>query len=102
MKARVIAFEGLDGAGKSTVIAEVAAGLEARGHTVHMPRVGKEHASRPTRMIRRLARDHRNLLLCPRAELGLYCAREAQVLEEDVRPALAAGKVVLLDFWGDW
>lgn len=94
---RVIAFEGVDGAGKSTVIDHVARALRDAGHTVHMPRVGKEHTSRPTRMIRRLTRDPRNLELSAMAELCLYCAREAQIIEESVKPALARGETVLLD-----
>ncbi len=94
---RIIAFEGVDGAGKSTVIARVAEHLRAQGHKIFMPRTGKEHSSRPTRMIRRLTRDQRNIDLTARAELALYCAREAQVLEELVRPAVARGETVLLD-----
>jgi dTMP kinase len=94
---RLIAFEGVDGAGKSTALARVADVLRARGVDVFLPRTGKEHASRPTRMIRQLTRDPRNLELDPRAELLLYCAREAQVLSELVRPALARGQTVLLD-----
>ncbi|TPV96958.1 MAG: thymidylate kinase [Myxococcales bacterium FL481] len=94
---RVLAFEGVDGAGKSTVIHLVAEHLRARGIPVFLPRVGKEHDSRPTKMIRRLTRDQRNLDLLPEAELALYCAREAQVLGELVEPALARGETVLLD-----
>ena len=94
---RIIAFEGMDGAGKSTVIAKVAEALRARGVSVLLPRSGKEHDSRPTRHIRRLTRDPRNVDLSPRAELSLYCAREAQVLDEVVRPAVARGETVLLD-----
>lgn len=94
---RLIAFEGVDGAGKSTAIRLVAERLQAQGERVFMPRSGKEHDSRPTRHIRRLTRDRRNLDLTPRAELLLYCAREAQVLEELVRPALARGETVLVD-----
>ena len=94
---RIIAFEGVDGAGKSTVINRVAEYLRARGQRVYLPRSGKEHDSRPTRMIRRLTRDPRNVVLSPRAELALYCAREAQVLTELVKPALARGETVLLD-----
>ncbi|MDH5674885.1 MAG: thymidylate kinase [Myxococcales bacterium] len=94
---RLIAFEGVDGAGKSTVIARVAEALRASGARVFMPRMGKEHASRPTRQIRNLTRDRRNLDLTPRAELLLYCAREAQILDELVRPALARGETVLID-----
>lgn len=95
--ARLIAFEGIDGAGKSTVLERVAAALRARGLAVHRPREGKRHRSRPARAIRDLSRDVANLDLCPRAELALYCAREAQVLAESVGPALARGEIVLLD-----
>jgi dTMP kinase len=94
---RLIAFEGVDGAGKSTALEHVAAALRARGLAVHRPRVGKRHRSRPARAIRDLSRDVANLDLCPRAELALYCAREAQVLSESVVPALARGEIVLLD-----
>ncbi|HLT38830.1 MAG TPA: dTMP kinase [Enhygromyxa sp.] len=94
---RLIAFEGIDGAGKSTALERVAAALRERGLAVHRPRVGKRHRSRPARAIRDLSRDVANLDLCPRAELALYCAREAQVLAESVGPALARGELVLLD-----
>ncbi|MFV8751738.1 dTMP kinase [Nannocystaceae bacterium ST9] len=94
---RVIAFEGVDGAGKSTVLELVANHLRSAGVKVSLPRVGKEHASKPIREIRALTRDRTNLDLSPRAELLLYAAREAQVLEQLVRPALAEGATVLLD-----
>ena len=94
---RLIAFEGVDGAGKSTVLGRVAEHLRGRGQRVFLPRSGKEHDSRPTRMIRRLTRDRRNLELTARSELLLYCARESQVLEQLVRPALARGETVLVD-----
>lgn len=93
----IIAFEGVDGAGKSTVIAKVAARLRDQGHTVHLPRTGKEHDSRPTRMVRRLTRDPRNLALSSISEFLLYCAREMQILQEEVGPALERGEIVLLD-----
>lgn len=94
---RVIAFEGVDGAGKSTVLELVANHLRSSGVMVRLPRIGKEHASKPIREIRQLTRDRTNLDLCPRTELLLYAAREAQVLEQLVRPALAEGATVLLD-----
>ncbi|MDD9971696.1 MAG: thymidylate kinase [Myxococcales bacterium] len=93
----LIAFEGVDGAGKSTALLGVAEALRARGHRVYLPRAGKEHASRSTRMIRNLTRDRRNLDLSPHAELMLYAAREAQVLQELVRPGLDRGELVLTD-----
>ena len=94
---RVIAFEGIDGAGKTAVLGLVAEHLRSRGVPVCLPRIGKEHASKPIREIRRLTRDRTNLELCPRTELLLYAAREAQVLEQVVRPAIAEGATVLLD-----
>jgi dTMP kinase len=98
MKAgRLIAFEGVDGAGKSTALRHVANRLREQGVKIFLPRTGKEHASRPTRMIRQLTRDPRNYELSPLAELLLYCAREAQVMNELVRPALARGETVLMD-----
>lgn len=97
MSGRLIAFEGVDGAGKSTALRHVSEQLRAAGVRVFLPRTGKEHTSRPTRMIRQLTRDPRNFELTPLAELLLYCAREAQVINELVRPALARGETVLLD-----
>lgn len=94
---RVIAFEGVDGAGKSTVLGLVADHLRGQGIRVSLPRVGKEHLSKPIREIRQLTRDRTNLDLCPRAELLLYASREAQVVEQHVRPAIAEGMTVLLD-----
>jgi len=94
---RVIAFEGVDGAGKSTVLELVAEHLRARGHDVETPRIGKDHTSKPIRAIRSLTRDRTNLELCARAELLLYASREAQVIEQHVRPAIARGATVLLD-----
>jgi dTMP kinase len=96
-KGRLIAFEGVDGAGKTTALARVAALLRSQGVSVFLPRTGKEHSSRPTRMIRQLTRDPRNFELSARAELLLYCAREAQVMIELVQPALARGETVLVD-----
>lgn len=94
---KVVAFEGLDGAGKSTVLGVLAKRLRQAGCTVFLPRMGKDHSSRPARMIRELTRDRCNLELRPRAERELYCAREAQILDEQVRPAIARGHTVLLD-----
>lgn len=93
----MIAFEGVDGAGKTTALARVADLLRSQGVSVFMPRSGKEHSSRPTRMIRQLTRDQRNYELSARAELLLYCAREAQVMLELVQPALRRGETVLVD-----
>ena len=51
--------------------------------------------------IRRILLDARNQELCPTAELLLYFASRAQAVDELVRPALAAHKIVLSDRWTD-
>ncbi|MCA9653360.1 MAG: hypothetical protein H6712_35670 [Myxococcales bacterium] len=81
---KVIAFEGLDGAGKSTVIPLLRRHLRQAGHSGFLPRTGGEHSSQPTRMVRDLTRDRTDIELRPRTEMALYCAREAQVLDEQV------------------
>ena len=51
--------------------------------------------------IRRILLDAKNQDLRPTAELLLYFASRAQAVDELVRPALAAGKMVLSDRWTD-
>lgn len=92
---RFIVFEGVEGAGKSTQIAALAAHLQERGvvaRTTFEPgdtRLGQE--------IRRLAMHLRDPAPAPMAELLLYLADRAQHLAEVVRPAMARGEVVLCD-----
>jgi len=53
------------------------------------------------RQIRAILLDGRNTRLTPRAELLLYFASRAQNVEEVIRPALAAGHIVLCDRFTD-
>src|SRR5262245_29738751 len=92
-----IAFEGIDGSGKTTLSNRVAEALRARNVSVEHVREGGWFASRVTQAIRDLCRDARNLALVPRAELLLYVAREIQLLEEVVVPALSRADVVISD-----
>ncbi len=93
-----ITFEGVEGAGKSTACRAVAAALEARGRQVLLTREpgGCD-----------LGRDLRRLLLSsssdidPVAELCLFLADRAQHVAKVMRPALAAGKVVVCDRYTD-
>ena len=92
---RLIAFEGLDGSGKSTLIQEISAKLTTKGQTVVITR---EPGGTP------LGDEIRHLLLrttgdapVPRAELLLYEAARAQHVERVIRPALAEKKWVLCD-----
>lgn len=92
-----VVFEGIDGSGKTTISNRVVRSLSERGiEALHLRQDGK-FASSVTEAVRALARDSRNLALVPEAELLLYAARELQLTEEVLRPALAAGKLVIAD-----
>jgi len=90
----LITVEGLDGAGKSTLIAELAKALEPV--TVLREPGGVEVSER----IRSLLADPA-LEIDPRAEALLYAAARAQLVAEQLRPLLDAGATVLLDRFVD-
>src|ERR687894_2100553 len=94
----LITVEGLDGAGKTTLIAALARELEGRGRPVLVLREpgGVEGAER----IRALLADP-SLEIDARAEALLYAAARAQLVAERLRPLLAEGKTVLLDRFVD-
>jgi dTMP kinase len=91
----LIAFEGIEGAGKSTHLRETAAALRRRGLTVVETRepggtaLGVE--------LRRLLMHQPGRPPAPLTELLLYLADRAQHLAEVIAPALARGAVVLTD-----
>lgn len=93
-----ITFEGGDGAGKSTAISRLKEFLEDQGKEVVSTR---EPGGVP------LGEEIRNILLhskspvTPISELLLFLAARAQHVEEKIRPALQAQKVVLCDRFTD-
>ncbi len=98
-----ITFEGLDGSGKSTQLRLLAASLAAAGHPVTTLR--QPGSTRLGDRLRGLLVDSRAETelgpLAPEAEMALMFADRAQALAEIVRPALAAGSVVLCDRYTD-
>lgn len=92
-----VVFEGIDGSGKTTISNRVAKALRARGLEVEHLREGGSFASKVTQGIRDFCRDARNMALTSRAELMLYVAREVQLAEEVLRPALDRADVVIAD-----
>jgi dTMP kinase len=89
----LITVEGLDGAGKTTLIAALSDALDA---LVLREPGGVEVSER----IRSLLADP-SLEIDPRAEALLYAAARAQLVAEQLRPLLAAGTTVLLDRFVD-
>ena len=97
MPGMFIVFEGIDGSGKTTLSNRVAKALRARGLRVEHAREGGRFVSSVTQAIRDMCRDARNLAMVPRAELLLYVARELQLAEEVIAPALERADVVIAD-----
>lgn len=92
-----IAFEGGDGAGKSTQVRLLADALRARGREVLVTR---QPGGTPLGAAIRdlvLHGDH----VSPRAEALLFAADKAHHVDLVLRPALRAGQVVLTDRYTD-
>lgn len=92
-----VVFEGIDGSGKTTVSNQVAERLRASGLGIKHLRADGKFASAISEAIRDLGRDARNVELAPQTEFLLYVARDVQLIEETLRPALQANDVVLAD-----
>jgi dTMP kinase len=92
----LIAFEGPEGAGKSTQIARAADALRARGRRVDVTfEPGATALGKGLRET--LLHARADAVPAPLAELFLYLADRAQHVRQVIAPALAAGAVVLTD-----
>lgn len=92
---RFIAFEGLDGSGKSTLIQGLKSEFEGRGLTYVVSREpgGTTLGAEVRQMLLRIDGE----APVPRAEALLYQADRAQHVDTLIRPALARGDWVLSD-----
>jgi dTMP kinase len=94
-RGRFIAFEGGDGAGKSTQAKLLAESLRARGIEVLLTR---EPGGTPgAEAIRRLLLDPPGEGWAPAAEALLFAAARSDHVERAIRPALEAGTWVVCD-----
>lgn len=95
-----ISFEGPDGAGKTTVLSAIAEQLDTANRTDIL--VTREPGGNQiSEAIRKIILDPQNTQMDVRTEALLYAASRRQLIQETIRPALAAGKVVLCDRFVD-
>jgi dTMP kinase len=90
----LIAIEGIDGSGKSSVMQPLKEALEKEGHDV----VKTKEPGDTTlgKSLRRLLHEEKKHI-CDKSEYLLFAADRAQHFEEIVIPALDAGKIVISD-----
>jgi dTMP kinase len=91
-------FEGIDGSGKSTQLAMLAASLRAAGHDVVTTR---EPGGTPLGEALRAAFLETTGPVAPMAELLAFAADRAQHVEYLIKPEVAAGKIVISDRYAD-
>ncbi|MCT4559625.1 MAG: dTMP kinase [Pelagimonas sp.] len=94
-----ISFEGIDGSGKSTQARLLADRLTAAGHDVILTR--EPGGSPGAEEIRALVLQGEPDRWSAQTELLLFTAARRDHLERTIRPALAAGKVVICDRFAD-
>lgn len=91
---RFIAFEGVEGSGKSTQIRLVADRLRAQGQEVVVTfEPGATETGKALREVVLGAQE----AMTPLTELFVFCADRAEHVAQIIGPSLAAGKVVLTD-----
>ncbi|MDB4886248.1 MAG: Thymidylate kinase [Gemmatimonadetes bacterium] len=94
VRGRLIVFEGGEGSGKSTQLRRLSAALACANvsHVCLREPGGTPLGTEVRRVLLDRASD-----IAPRAEALLFMASRAQLVEREIRPALARGDVVLLD-----
>jgi dTMP kinase len=90
----LIALEGVDGSGKTTQARLLAAALEERGLEVVLTR---EPTTGPLGQQLRQYFQGPERYLTPKEELNLFMADRRDHVEQVIKPALAAGKLVITD-----
>ena len=94
-----ITLEGPDGSGKTTQARLLAEYLRREGHDVVLTR--EPGGTDIGDQVRAILHDRANTGMNPRAEFLLYSASRAQLVAERIRPALAAGRLVVCDRFYD-
>ncbi|MDO8640079.1 MAG: dTMP kinase [Nitrosarchaeum sp.] len=90
-----ITFEGIDGCGKSTQLEIIAKILKDKGHDLLVTR--EPGGTRISEDIRKVLLSKDNSEMSNICELLLYLAARSQLVDEQIKPALTSGKIVLCD-----
>src|SRR5260221_14604324 len=98
MRGLFITFEGGEGAGKTTLIEEIARQLASEGYSVLKTR--EPGGTKLGEHIRAILLQHTEPV-SPYSELCLFLASRAQHILEVIGPALEAKKIVLCDRFND-
>ncbi len=99
MRGVFITFEGPEGSGKTTQLRLLAPWLESQGYPILTTR--EPGGTVIGEAIRAVLHDPTHREMSPRAEILLYAASRAQHVDEVIRPALNAGRIVLCDRYYD-
>lgn len=92
---KFVVFDGPDGSGKSTQFARFLSFCRERG--LDLCEVREPGGTSIGEQIRRVLLDPDNADMSLRCEMMLYMASRSQLIEQVIRPALEAGKLVLAD-----
>ena len=96
-----ISFEGPDGAGKTTVMAAVADHFKQKFGDDQVLETREPGGTRISELIRDVLFDDQNQNMDPRTEAMLFAAARRQLVVQKLKPALAAGKIILSDRYVD-
>ena len=94
-----ITLEGPEGSGKTSHIPYLVEYLREKGHIVFPTR--EPGGTSISEQIREILHDLKNAEMHPHTETLLYQAARAQIVEQVIRPRLAAGEVVISDRYYD-
>jgi dTMP kinase len=94
-----ITLEGPEGSGKTSHIPALVEHLREKGYTVFPTR--EPGGTSIGEQIRQVIHDLKNVEMHPRTETLLYQAARAQIVEQVIRPRLAAGEIVISDRYFD-